>query len=86
MSASFRIANNGSRRYSQHEPTNCPELRPFEIEQHQIRAFLHSFDDHFATVRRDIEGAVEEKTTAVQFIPANAERRIDVADPGNCHF
>lgn len=32
------------------------------------------------------EGAVEAKTIAVQFIPANAERRIDVADPGNCHF
>jgi hypothetical protein len=26
------------------------------------------------------------KTIAVQFIPAAAARRIDVADPGNCHF
>jgi hypothetical protein len=29
---------------------------------------------------------VEAKTIAVQLIPANAVRRIDVADPGNCHF
>jgi quercetin dioxygenase-like cupin family protein len=32
------------------------------------------------------EGEVEAQTIAVQFIPADAERRIDVADPGNCHF
>jgi quercetin dioxygenase-like cupin family protein len=32
------------------------------------------------------EGAVEAKTIAVQFLPANAARRIDVADPGTCHF
>lgn len=32
------------------------------------------------------EGAVEAQTIAVQLIPANAERRIDVPDPGNCHF
>jgi quercetin dioxygenase-like cupin family protein len=32
------------------------------------------------------EGAVEARTIAVQLIPAGAARRIDVADPGNCHF
>src|SRR5271170_942031 len=32
------------------------------------------------------EGDVEAKTIAVQLIPADAARRIDVADPGNCHF
>jgi len=32
------------------------------------------------------EGAVEAQTIAVQLIPADASRRIDVADPGNCHF
>jgi quercetin dioxygenase-like cupin family protein len=32
------------------------------------------------------EGAVEAQTIAVQFIPADAARRIDVSDPGNCHF
>jgi hypothetical protein len=32
------------------------------------------------------EGDVEARTIAVQFIPADAARRIDVADPGICHF
>jgi hypothetical protein len=26
------------------------------------------------------------QTIAVQLIPADQGRRIDVADPGNCHF
>jgi hypothetical protein len=33
-----------------------------------------------------VEGDVEARTIAVQLIPADAARRIDVADPGNCHF
>jgi uncharacterized cupin superfamily protein len=32
------------------------------------------------------EGAVEAQTIAVQLIPAGQPRRIEVADPGNCHF
>jgi hypothetical protein len=32
------------------------------------------------------EGAVEAQTIAVQLISADTARRIDVADPGNCHF
>jgi len=32
------------------------------------------------------EGAVVAQTITVQLIPANAVRRIDVADPGNCPF
>jgi hypothetical protein len=32
------------------------------------------------------EGDVEAKTIAVQLIPAEAARRIDVPDPGNCRF
>ena len=32
------------------------------------------------------EGTVEAQTVAVQLIPADQPRRIDVADPGNCHF
>lgn len=32
------------------------------------------------------EGSVEARTVAVQLIPAGQPRRIDVADPGNCHF
>jgi hypothetical protein len=47
-----------------------------------------TFDDphggHAHIVRN--EGNVVAQTTAVQLIPAGAARRIDVADPGNCHF
>jgi len=32
------------------------------------------------------EGAVEARTVAVQFLPADAVRRIDAPDPGNCRF
>jgi hypothetical protein len=32
------------------------------------------------------EGTVEAQTVAVQIIPAGQPRRIDVTDPGNCHF
>jgi hypothetical protein len=32
------------------------------------------------------EGNVVAQTTAIQLIPADTARRIDVADPGNCHF
>ena len=32
------------------------------------------------------EGAIEARTIAVQFIPAGASRRIEVPDPGSCHF
>ena len=32
------------------------------------------------------EGDVVAQTVAVQLIPAGQQRRIDVADPGNCHF
>ena len=37
-------------------------------------------------VARGNKGAVDAKTIAVQFVPADAVGRIDVADPGNCHF
>jgi len=32
------------------------------------------------------EGTVPAGTIAVQLIPAEAARRIDAQDPGNCHF
>ena len=32
------------------------------------------------------EGAVPAETIAVQLIPAGQPRRVDVPDPGNCHF
>jgi quercetin dioxygenase-like cupin family protein len=47
-------------------------------------AFVDPGGDHVHILRN--EGAVEAKTIAVQLIPADAARRIEVADPGNCHF
>jgi quercetin dioxygenase-like cupin family protein len=47
-------------------------------------AFVDPGGDHVHILRN--EGAIEAKTIAVQLIPAAAARRVDVADPGNCHF
>jgi quercetin dioxygenase-like cupin family protein len=47
-------------------------------------AFIDPGGEHVHILRD--ESAVEAKTIAIQIIPANAERRIEVADPGNCHF
>jgi quercetin dioxygenase-like cupin family protein len=46
--------------------------------------FVDPGGDHVHMLRN--EGSVEARTVAVQIIPANAARRIEVADPGNCHF
>ena len=46
--------------------------------------FVDPGGDHAHIIRN--EGDVEAQTIAVQLIPADAARRIDVADPGNCHF
>jgi uncharacterized cupin superfamily protein len=46
--------------------------------------FVDPGGDHVHILRN--EGAVVAQTIAVQLIPADAARRIDVADPGNCHF
>jgi hypothetical protein len=46
--------------------------------------FIDSGGDHVHIIRN--EGNVVAKTIAVQLIPAGATRRIDVVDPGNCHF
>jgi quercetin dioxygenase-like cupin family protein len=40
--------------------------------------------DHVHILRN--EGSVEARTVAVQIVPANAARRIEASDPGNCHF
>jgi uncharacterized cupin superfamily protein len=45
--------------------------------------FVDPGGEHVHNIRN--EGDVEARTIAVQFIPADAARRIDVADPGNCH-
>jgi hypothetical protein len=46
--------------------------------------FVDHVTDHVHIVRN--EGDVVAKATVVQLVPAGAARRIDVADPGNCHF
>jgi hypothetical protein len=46
--------------------------------------FVDSGGEHVHNIRN--EGGVVAETTAVQVIAAGAVRRIDVADPGNCHF
>jgi hypothetical protein len=40
--------------------------------------------DHVHILRN--EGNVVAKTVAVQLIPAAAALRIEIKDPGNCHF
>jgi hypothetical protein len=40
--------------------------------------------EHVHNIRN--EGADEARTMVVQLIPADAVRRIDAADPGNCTF
>ncbi len=64
--------------YEGHDPDCKPHVYKAGM------AFVDPGGDHMHILRN--EGAVEAKTIAVQFIPAHAARRIDVADPGNCHF
>jgi len=46
--------------------------------------FVDEGGDHVHNIRN--EGTVEARTIAVQLIPADAVRRIDAADPGQCGF
>ena len=64
--------------YEGHDPACKPHVYKKGM------AFVDPGGDHVHILRN--EGAVEAKTIAVQFIPAGAARRIDAADPGNCHF
>jgi quercetin dioxygenase-like cupin family protein len=59
-----------------------PECRPHVYTEGM--GFVDAGGDHVHILRN--EGDVEAKTIAVQLIPVNAVRRIDVADPGNCHL
>jgi quercetin dioxygenase-like cupin family protein len=64
--------------YEGHDPACKPHVYKTGM------AFVDPGGDHVHILRN--EGPVEAKTIAVQFIPADAARRIEVADPGNCHF
>jgi hypothetical protein len=46
--------------------------------------FVDLGGDHVHVLRN--EGIVDARTIAVQIVPANAPRRIEAAEPGNCHF
>ena len=59
-----------------------PDCKPHRYKTGM--GFLDPGGDHIHILRN--EGDVEAKTIAVQLIPADAARRIDVVDPGNCHF
>lgn len=50
----------------------------------QGMGFVDPGGDHVHNLRN--EGSVEARTIAVQLIPADATRRIDAPDPGNCPF
>jgi quercetin dioxygenase-like cupin family protein len=46
--------------------------------------FIDPHGDHAHVIRN--EGNTVARTIAIQIIPAGMARRIDFADPGNCHF
>jgi hypothetical protein len=48
-----------------------------EIEQHHIRALLHSFEGNFAAVRRDVEVANVEVGRKVGQLPLGARLQVD---------
>jgi len=64
--------------YESDDPTCTPRVYTVGM------GFVDHGGDHAHVLRN--EGAVEARTTAVQIVPPDATRRIDVADPGNCPF
>ena len=61
---------------------NDPDCKPHVYTKDMT--FVDPGGDHVHILRN--EGKVVAQTIVVQLIPARATRRIDVADPGNCHF
>jgi hypothetical protein len=52
-------------------------LRSGQIQQHQVGAFLHSFEDNFAAVRREIEVAHVEVGRKARQLPLGPRVKID---------
>jgi hypothetical protein len=76
---SLIIVNEGTvTEYDGHDPDCKPHVYTKDM------TFVDHGGDHVHIIRN--EGNVVAQTTAIQLIPAGAGRRIDVADPGNCHF
>ena len=61
-----------------------PECKPHVYTRDMTFVDPHGHGNHVHIIRN--EGNVVARTTTIQLIPAGATRRIDVADPGNCHF
>jgi hypothetical protein len=61
-----------------------PECKPHVYTRDMTFVDPHGHDNHVHIIRN--EGNVVARTTAIQLTPAGAARRIDAADPGNCHF
>jgi len=59
-----------------------PRCRPHQYTQGM--GFVDPGGDHVHNIRN--EGTIEARAMAVQLIPADATRRIDAPDPGNCPF
>ena len=59
-----------------------PDCKPTLYTQGM--GFVDPGGDHVHNIRN--EGTVEARTIAVQLIPADAARRIDAENPGNCPF
>jgi cupin domain len=64
--------------YDGDDPTCAPKVYTVGM------GFVDAGGDHVHVLRN--EGAVEARTITVQLIPAEAIRRIDAPDPGNCPF
>lgn len=64
--------------YNGHDPACKPHVYTAGM------GFVDPGGDHVHIIRN--EGTVQATTIAVQLIPANATRRIDAEDPGNCPF
>jgi quercetin dioxygenase-like cupin family protein len=64
--------------YEGHDPACKPHVYT------KGTGFIDPGGSHVHILRN--ESDVEARTIAIQLIPAEAARRIDVADPGNCHF
>jgi quercetin dioxygenase-like cupin family protein len=60
-----------------------PDCKPHVYTQGM--GFVDPGGDHVHLLRNE-DPVIVAKTIAVQLIPAAAARRIDVADPGTCHF
>jgi quercetin dioxygenase-like cupin family protein len=76
---SLIIVNEGTvTEYEGHDPECKPHVYTKGMR------FVDPGGEHIHILRN--EGDVVAQTTAIQVIAAGAARRIDVEDPGNCHF